>query len=320
MHNIETFDSNRGHNFLTKDKTERTTAQDAMRRAGALFEVAYLPSAFYRKDLDTFSYPRIGSGVNEGKPRHKYVVRTDTHEVLGLHSHTYAETDGYEFIADMAETMFPESATSCTVFGAGEKIALTQDLIDPIDIGNGDVIQPQICWLTSFNGVWPTAVYDLNHRLFCQNQLVGTPLVRVKHTKNHDTLLEYRIQILEGARERADTLAAMARVLRDQEYTDEQFKELVEGLLPINWEEDAGKRKVDNIITKRAACGAAWRKEKEEWGDGNRWLAYNAVQGAEQHNINGRVRGGYYSRDRALEKAIDNHTPLAERAMTLLAV
>ena len=76
---------------------------------------------------------------------------------------------------------------------------------------------------------------------------------------------------------------------------------------------------MDNIITKRAACSAAWRKEKEEWGDGNRWLAYNAVQGAEQHNINGRVRGGYYSRDRALEKAIDNHTPLATRAMTLLA-
>jgi len=47
-------------------------------------------------------------------------------------------------------------------------------------------------------------------------------------------------------------------------------------------------------------------------------MAYNAVQGAEQHRINGRMPGGLYNFRKAMEKAIDNKTPLAERAMALL--
>ena len=43
-----------------------------------------------------------------------------------------------------------------------------------------------------------------------------------------------------------------------------------------------------------------------------------AVQGAEQHRINGRARGGLYNPMKAMEKAIDNKTPLAEQAMHLL--
>ena len=316
---IETFDTFEGHHFLTKDKGEHPLdAHVVMRESGALFDVAYLPSAFYREDLDTFSYPRVKNGVNKDKPRHKYVVRTDTNEVLGLHSHTYAETDGYDFIADMAEEMFPESTTSCTVFGEGEKIAVTQDLVNPVDLGGGDVIQPQVCWITSYNGVWPTAVYDLTSRLFCQNQLVGRdPLVKVKHTKNHDHLLEMRVRILEGSIARAKTLTGMARVMRDQEFTDEQFYHLVHKVLPYN-PDQLTERQVNNVRTRIQYCLSAWTKETTEFGMSNRWLAYNAIQGAEQHRINGRVRGGTFSRDRALEKAIDQKTPLAERALALL--
>ena len=320
---IETFDTFEGHHFLTKDKGEHPLdAHVVMRESGALFDVAYLPSAFYREDLDTFSYPRVKNGVNKDKPRHKYVVRTDTNEVLGLHSHTYAETDGYDFIADMAEEMFPESTTSCTVFGEGEKIAVTQDLVNPVDLGGGDVIQPQVCWITSYNGVWPTAVYDLTSRLFCQNQLVGRdPLVRVKHTKNHDQLLEMRIRILEGSIARAKTLTEMAHVLRDHEYSSAQFNDLVKQLLPTD-DDKMTVRQVNNVLTRQQYCFAAWQRELDEFSTdqwGNRWLAYNAIQGAEQHRINGRVRGGTFSRDRALEKAIDQKTPLAEKAMALLS-
>ena len=326
MERLETFDTFEGHHFLTKDRAEHPLdAHVVMREADALFDVDYPPSGYVRT-VDypghrekTTTTPAVKDGVNKGKARHKYVVRTDTGEVLGLHSHTYAETDGYSFIADMAEEMFPESTTSCTVFGNGEKIAVTQDLVNPVDLGGGDVIQSQVCWITSYNGVWPTAVYDLTRRLFCQNQLVGQmPLVRVKHTKNHDHLLEMRIRILEGSIARAKTVSAMARVLRDQEYSDEQFDRLVSQILPVNHTEMT-ERQANNVLTRQQYCRGAWYKEKEEFGAGNRWLAYNAVQGAEQHRINGRVRGGQFSRDRALEKAIDQKTPLAEKALALLS-
>ena len=49
-------------------------------------------------------------------------------------------------------------------------------------------------------------------------------------------------------------------------------------------------------------------------------MAYNAIQGTEQHRINGRARGGSYDPMKAMEKAIDNKTPMAEQAMALLGV
>ncbi len=318
---METFDTHTGHNFLTKEKVEHSMdAHVVMEEAGALFDVAYPPSGY--EDGGFFpgemTFPTVQDGVNKGTPLHKYVVRTDTMDVLGLHSHKYAETEGYRFIADMAEELFPQKTTSCTVFGVGEKIAVTQELVAPVDLGKGDFIQPQICWITSYNGVWATSVYDLTERLFCQNQLVGQPLVKVKHTKNHDSLLEMRVRILEGSIARAEALANMARVLIDQEFSDLQFMELVGGVLPLK--ADMTSRQEDNVWTRRQYCNAAWRKEKEEFGAGNRWMAYNAVQGAEQHRINGRARGGLYDPMKAMEKAIDSKTPLAERAMALLTV
>ena len=318
---METFDTHTGHNFLTKEKVEHPMdAHVVMEEAGALFDVAYPPSGY--EDGGFFpgemTFPLVKSGVNKGTPTHKYVIRTDTNDVLGLHSHKYAETEGYRYIADMAEELFPGKTTSCTVFGVGEKIAVTQELVAPIDLGEGDIIQPQICWVTSYNGVWPTAVYDLTERLFCQNQLVGMPLVKVKHTKNHDSLLEMRVRILEGSIARAEALAVMARVLRDQAFTDEQFAELVRDVLPV--EPDMTARQEGNVWDKRHYCRSAWVRERNEFGAGNRWMAYNAVQGAEQHRINGRARGGSYDPMKAMEKAIDNKTPLAERAMTRLTV
>jgi hypothetical protein len=289
-----------------------------MEDAGALFEVAFPASGYEDPEYGNGVVPCVESGVNKGTPLHKYVIRTDTNQVLGLHSHKYAETDGYKFIADMAEELFPKTTTSCTVFGAGEKIAVTQELVSPIDLGEGDFIQPQICWITSYNGVWATAVYDLTHRLFCQNQLVGEPLVKVKHTKNHDSLLEMRVRILEGSIARSEALATMARVLKDQEFTDQQFRDLLLHMMPSTG--DMTDRQQNNLSTKRQYCHTAWSRERQEFGAGNRWMAYNAIQGAEQHRINGRARGGVYDPMKAMEKAIDSKTPLAEQAMALLAV
>jgi len=264
--------------------------------------------------------PRVGKGVNDGVPLHKYVVRKDTGDVLGLHSHSYAETpNGYRHLGNIAETMFPSTTTSCTLFGKGEKIALTQDIVSALDLGDNDWVQPQICWISSFNGKWRTSAYDLTERLFCQNQLVGrTPLVAVKHTKNHDDLLEMRVRVLETAVARAETLKRMALTLKDQAFTETEFYALMAQLVPPP-EADAHGKTLNAFEHKLWACGKYWRREREEFGAGNRWMAFNAVQGAEQHEINGQVRGSY-NRDRALEKAIENKTPLADKALALLTV
>ena len=53
--------------------------------------------------------------------------------------------------------------------------------------------------------------------------------------------------------------------------------------------------------------------------DGNRWLAYNAVQGAEQHNINARFNTTDAGKQRSMTKMIQGTTPFAVKALDLLA-
>jgi hypothetical protein len=67
-----------------------------------------------------------------------------------------------------------------------------------------------------------------------------------------------------------------------------------------------------------------WYKERDAFPTStepkvaNKWCAYNAFQGAEQHYINAKGRGHNWSRDRALVKAIDGKTPLATQAFNYL--
>jgi hypothetical protein len=317
---VETFDTHAGHHMVTRttEDTVLRSAMEVMDGADALFDVFYPSSGYVSTNpWPRLEVPRVEGGVHEGTPRHKYVVRSDTEQILGLHSHSYPETaGGYRFIAEIADTLFPKRTAACTLFGAGEKVALIQHLGFPIDLGDGDVIRPEIIWTTSFNGQWATAVHDATTRFFCQNQLVGMqPLFKVKHTINHDILVEMRAEILEKAIGRAETLATMARVMKNQEYANSEFLELVNELVPKK--EDMPTRAYRSACDKHDALWTRWFDETAEFGQSNRWLAYNAVQGAEQHVFNSTVKGRVH-RDRALAKAIDGKVPLANRALTIL--
>tara|TARA_B100001146_G_C16172983_1_gene430954 strand:- start:960 stop:1730 length:771 start_codon:yes stop_codon:yes gene_type:complete len=253
----------------------------------------------------------------------------------------------------MAEKMFPNSTLSCTLFGKGERMALTQKISNPIDLGGGDMIQPSLMWVSSFNGQWSTSVYDLIGRLFCANQLVGqTPLFSVKHTKHHDVTFEQRTHVLTEAIKHAESIGRMAKVMKDQEFTDDQFHQLTKRIVPMPaFIKDENGLPTDRIhakaertmIANRDIMKTQWQKECTEFGtvrkptgqietvltsmspseqveifDGNKWLAYNAVQGAEQHNINARFQQTTAARERALTKAVNGTTPFAERAWDLL--
>jgi hypothetical protein len=117
--------------------------------------------------------------------------------------------------------------------------------------------------------------------------------------------------------ERAETFKNMAKVMKDQAYTESEFKQLVQTIVPIDWDEDS-RRKTDRLVTERSNMYVTWESETEGWGSGNRWLAYNAVQGAEQHRINTRVRGQGRNASRSLAKAIEGKTPYAEKALAIL--
>ena len=314
--------------LLTKSG-ETTTAHEMLANAGADFHVIYPPAQWHdtREDHHTYPIP-TDEGPDGGVPLFKWVVREDTGDVLGLHSGNYPTLPSYRYLADVAEEMFPNSTTSCTVFGKGERIALSQRLQDPVDLGGGDMIQSSLLWISSFNAQWATAVHDNIRRLFCMNQLVGSvPLFKVRHTKNHDKSLEMRSRIVIDHMQRAETFANMARVLKEQEYTNEQFRLLVKHLVPdpTPWKDaqtglnlPLEDRQWTHILDKRKAFKERWVIECDRFGTsgvgGNRWLAYNAIQGAEQHDL-GR---GKPSTERSFLRAIERKTTLSDKALATL--
>ena len=81
---METFDTHTGHNMLTKDRAEHPMdAHTVMAEADALFDVAYPASSYAWEGI--IVTPSAKDGLHEGSPLHKYVMRTDTGDVLGLH-------------------------------------------------------------------------------------------------------------------------------------------------------------------------------------------------------------------------------------------
>ena len=327
------------HPMLNQRDEESKNALAVMERADALFDVIY-PSAMWVGSQP----PLVETGVNEGVPLYKWAVRADSNVPLGLHSGTYAQTDSYKYVGEMAERLFPNSTESCTLFGKGERMALAQNIGDPIDLGDGDVLKPQVLWISSFNGQWSTSVYHLTHRWFCMNQLAGNrPIFSVKHTKNHDFTFEQRSGILQEAMEHARTVAAIARTLKDQPYVNAQFDRLVEQIVPLpkpfNDDGDIHAIAERRMKQNRDAMQATWRTECTEFGtvrqvrqapspldsreqvdvfNGNKWLAYNAVQGAEQHNINARFNTTDAGKQRSMTKMIQGTTPYAVKALDLL--
>ena len=296
------------------ERCEPEYARETMGDAGALFPVHYPAAEHYCLRREDAHIPVIESGTYKGEPLYKFVVREDTGRVVGLHSGKYPEVDGYQMLADMADMMFPASTTSCTLWGDGEKVAVTQELEGgTIDLGGGDKIQSHLVWISSLDGSWSTSVYDMQRRFFCQNQLVGKPLLKVRHTKNHDDIFEMKATILKEAAEQALAWQGKALALKEQPMIDLEFFALVNLLIPI--ENDMSTRKENSVRTARSAMLRRWEVEPKEWGAGNGWLAWNAIQGAEQHTVNA---GASRDKAKSLQKAIEGKTPLANKAMSLI--
>ena len=121
---------------ITSADTEmpKTTCQNAAKIMGADFDVTYKDSGWERPD-GKFHVPRYKHGEKKDKPLKQWIIRTDTLDEIGEVSGTYPERNGYKHIFDTMEALFPNTCTGVTVFGAGERAVLAQELSAPIDLG-----------------------------------------------------------------------------------------------------------------------------------------------------------------------------------------
>jgi hypothetical protein len=288
------------------------TVQDCASTVGADFDVLYVASGYIHPATGEHVVPVYPKGTYKGDPADQYLLRSDTHEVIGNMSGRYPEREGYKHVFDTLEELFPRSCETVTVYGKGERVVVQQVLDDPVDLGGGDFIQPYIYTRMSLNGTWKTEIIPVTQRLACENMLgFGGQLIGVRATKNHDTLLTMRSSVIELAMAQSQTLQNMALILTDQDFTDGMFTEMLDIVIPRP-EQDAHHKTETAIFAKRGACWNAWRTEREDHPTA--WGAYNAMQGAEQHRINTGGKSTEAAKERALVKALDGNTPIADAA------
>jgi len=104
-------------------------------------------------------------------------------------SDTYAATP-YMQTMQMIEEVFPCSAVGFSNINDGQRIMLIIELTGSIDLGDGDVLIPNLVVIDSLDGSHATKIIPTAHRSFCENQLRHSKIIlSVKHTANHNRLL-----------------------------------------------------------------------------------------------------------------------------------
>lgn len=302
----------------------KTTCQNAAKIMGADFDVSYRDSGYVR-DGGEFYVPRYEHGEKKDKPLKQWIVRTDTEQEIGDVSGNYPERNGYKHIFDTMESLFPNACTGITLFGYGERAVLAQELSEPIDLGGGDLIQQYLYTRMSLNRSWATNCKTMLQRITCENALGhGGGIINIKATKNHDFRLTMEAEIMQASLHQAETMQRMAHVMKNQQFTDVEFADMVQGLIPKPESEHQGAH--TRRTNKVAACTQTWLDEikRDAGNSGNMWLAYNAVQGAEQHIINSPKTlidaKGEKTHDEAkgLAQALEGKTPLADSCESYL--
>lgn len=313
---IETVIYHEGHDWLTKEVAEHgRNVLDVASEVNADFPVEYVASQYTCPITGELKTPEYLKGNKRGDALNLYVLRTDgvPSVNLGLHSGRYPQRNGYKHVFETMETMFPSSCTDITVFGKGERIAITQQIGDPIEVMEGDDILPVIITSSSLNGQAKTTINAVGERVRCLNMLdLSKGLIQVKSTKNHDDLLTLRSALLEASKVNSDSLVTFARQLSSSSLSDTAFYRMLNAVLP-EAEEDAATKTKNAVDAKRAAILNAWSQETNgDWGNG--WLAYNAFQGAEQHRINQGFKSTTAAKQKGFEKVLDRSTPIADAA------
>jgi hypothetical protein len=304
-----------GHDFLTKEVSEYgRNVFDVASEVGANFGCHISPKGYLDPITNQFVVPKYKTGNRRGKPRGIYVLRNDTMEALGDHSGRYPHRDGYKHVFETIETLFPNSCTDITVFGKAERLAVTQQVADRIEIVDGDWIDPIVITIMSLNGLWPTGMFAFDYRISCANIInLANAFIKVKATKNHDNMLTLRSAVLEASRVESESVASFARQLSQSKITEGEFTRMLNRIVPLA-DMDAATKTRNTVDAKRAAILNAWKFETRKGRQGNAWSAYNAFQGAEQHRINQGFKSTNSATQKGLTKSLDGKTPIADAA------
>ena len=138
-----------------------------------LFPVTEYPATFADGDNKEFD----GTG-------YKFIMREDTHEVLSCMTDDYRLVTNKSLIDKAAPVLKDNGAKirECSVYNGGRKTVWRWTFPKTkIDIGNGDMVNPEIAIINSYDGSSEVHTYSGAFRLVCSNGLIiGFTLSRSK--------------------------------------------------------------------------------------------------------------------------------------------
>ena len=288
---------------------------------GADFDVSYLPAGFLKKAAPwsepEFTVPVYEKGEYEGQPKQQYIVRDDTNEVVGLHSSKYPQREAYSHNYKVLEEAFPNTCESVQMWDNGGLCLVTQRIGESVELPMGDEVVQYVYSTMSLNGTKRTATIPKAQRVSCTNALgITLAIISSKATRNHDTRISFQAEVFEKSEIQLDALVRMAKTFTDQRFTDDEFKRMVEAIVP-SLERDPSTRALNKHNSTLGSMFGAWKSESSEFGDKNMWVAYNAIQGAEQHRINTNFKWeddkGYDAgQKKSIFAALEGATPFAD--------
>jgi hypothetical protein len=286
-------------------------------QVGADFTVTYQDGGYWDDIAGSFIVPRYDIGEYKGEPKVRYIINDETSEVVGNHSGRYPVRDGYTHNFEVLEQAFPNSCVSVDMFDGGKRVLVTQDLSERVQLPMGDEVARYVYSVASLDGTKRSYSVPKALRISCENQLgLHLAIFSAKATRNHDQNLWLQAEVFAQGDRQMEELLTMAGSFTSQSITDFEFERLVKSILPRPLESDSTKAK-NKWEKTRVAIDANWKKEASLYGDKNLWVAYNAVQGAEQHKVNMEFRtksdkGYERGREKSFMRSMEGKTPIAD--------
>ena len=224
------------------------------------------------------------------KDRYKAIVRTDTNEVLGVHSGKYNMVKHNDIVENIMEgvalaDISKDYDRSIRVYENGSKLKgsfVFNDLVQK-DPEVNDIIRFKVDYMNSYDGMWSIMINAYGERLWCLNGCTSPEAVtreKNKHTAGFNVQasadqIKLALEVFFNDRERWDAWRA-TKVNNDQ--VQKVFeKTLAKPTTPtltnkVNWKQLT--RLMDN-----------YRQEVNVLGN-SKWAAYNAATDWASHPEN----------------------------------
>lgn len=156
----------------------------------------------------------IGNEVHKNTG-HKFIIRKDTNEVLSCMTTEYKLIENKHIynIAQPIMSNLDATLTECESFSNGAKTQWKWTLTNTkVDLGDGDVISPQITIRNSYNGQWGLHILAGAFSFICSNGLVIGMVISRKNYKHsiYNMTLDDIKPIIN------DTVFATKRIFHDE--------------------------------------------------------------------------------------------------------